>query len=68
MNEQKFRIIFKGEILPNANLEEVKKKLPLFIRLMLARSSLSFQVKDSFLKKISAWTLPGNTPRNLRKK
>ena len=49
MEEQKFKIVFKGEIVPNANLEEVKKKLAAFSdpgRL------------DGTFKKCRHWTMP----------
>jgi hypothetical protein len=50
MNEQKFRIIFKGEILPNANLEEVKKKLAAFYKVDASQVESLFSGKRFVLK------------------
>ena len=50
MQEQKFRIIFKGEIVSNANLEEVKKKLAAFYKVDASRVGSLFSGKRFVLK------------------
>jgi hypothetical protein len=50
MKEQKYRIIFKGEILPNANLEEVKQKLVAFYKVDIKEIESLFSGKNFVLK------------------
>jgi hypothetical protein len=50
MKEKKFRIIFKGEILPNANLEEVKQKLAAFYKVDIKEIESLFSGKNFVLK------------------
>jgi ribosomal protein L7/L12 len=50
MKEQKYRIIFKGEILPNANLEEVKQKLAAFYKADIKEIESLFSGKNFVLK------------------
>jgi len=50
MKEQKYRIIFKGEILPNANLEEVKQKLAAFYKVDIKEIDSLFSGKNFVLK------------------
>jgi ribosomal protein L7/L12 len=50
MKEQKYRIIFKGEILPNANLEEVKQKLAAFFKADIKEIESLFSGKNFILK------------------
>lgn len=50
MKEQKFRITFKGEILPNANLDEVKQKLAAFFKADIKEIESLFTGKNFVLK------------------
>jgi hypothetical protein len=50
MKEKKYRIIFKGEILPNANLEEVKQKLAVFYKVDIKEIESLFSGKNFVLK------------------
>ncbi len=50
MKEKKYRIIFKGEILPNANLEEVKQKLAAFYKVDIKEIESLFSGKNFVLK------------------
>lgn len=50
MKEQKYRIIFKGEILPNTNLEEVKQKLATFYKVDIKEIDSLFSGKNFVLK------------------
>ncbi len=50
MKEQKYRIIFKGEIIPNANLEEVKQKLAAFYKVDIKEIESLFSGKNFVLK------------------
>lgn len=50
MNEQKYRIIFKGEIIPNANLEEVKQKLAAFFKVDIKEIESLFSGKNFVFK------------------
>ncbi|MGD2090898.1 MAG: hypothetical protein PVH61_32290 [Candidatus Aminicenantes bacterium] len=50
MKKQKYRIIFKGEILPNANLEEVKQKLAAFYKVDIKEIESLFSGKNFVLK------------------
>ena len=50
MEEQKFKIVFKGEIIPNANLEEVKKKLAAFYKVDASRVGSLFSGKRFVFK------------------
>ena len=50
MKEQRYRIIFKGEILPNANLEEVKQKLAAFYKVDVKEIDSLFSGKNFVLK------------------
>jgi ribosomal protein L7/L12/cytoskeletal protein RodZ len=50
MKEKKYRIIFKGEIIPNANLEEVKQKLAAFFKADIKEIESLFTGKNFVLK------------------
>jgi hypothetical protein len=50
MKEQKFRIIFKGEILPNSNIEEVKQKFSTYYKVDLHQVESLFSGKKFVLK------------------
>jgi hypothetical protein len=50
MKKKKYRIIFKGEILPNANLEEVKQKLAAFYKVDIKEIESLFSGKNFVLK------------------
>lgn len=50
MKEQKYRIIFKGEIIPNANLEEVKQRLAAFYKVDIKEIESLFSGKNFVLK------------------
>jgi len=50
MKEKKYRIIFKGEIIPNANLEEVKQKLTAFFKADIKEIESLFSGKKFVLK------------------
>jgi hypothetical protein len=50
MKEQKYRIIFKGEIIPNANLDEVKQKLAAFFKVDIKEIESLFTGKNFILK------------------
>ncbi len=50
MKEKKYRIIFKGEIIPNANLEEVKQKLTTFFKVDFKEIESLFSGKKFVLK------------------
>ena len=50
MKEKIYRIIFKGEIIPNANLEEVKQKLAAFFKVDIKEIESLFTGKNFVLK------------------
>jgi ribosomal protein L7/L12 len=50
MKEKIYRIIFKGEIIPNANLEEVKQKLAAFFKADIKEVESLFTGKNFVLK------------------
>ena len=50
MKEQKYRIIFKGEVLPDTNLETVKQKLAAFYKDDIKQAKPLFSGKRYVLK------------------